>query len=69
LVFESNGMTRRTEQTVKTWLKGEDAREKVAGWYRDGKDAGMTPDQILRLIWNLAVCGKTGVERVTPEVV
>src|SRR5690242_10011075 len=30
LVFESNGMTRRTEQTVKTWLKGEDAREKVA---------------------------------------
>ena len=28
-------------------------REKVAGWYRDGKEAGMTPDEIIRLIWNL----------------
>lgn len=53
LMFQPDGTTRRTEQTVKTWLKGDEMREKVAGWYRDGKEAGMTPDEIIRLIWNL----------------
>ena len=33
------------------------SKHKVVGWYREGKDAGMTPDQILRLIWNLESSG------------
>jgi hypothetical protein len=53
LMFQPDGTVRRTEQTVKTWLKGDAMRKKIAGWYRDGTEAGMTPDQILRLIWNL----------------
>ena len=53
LVLQPNGSVRHTEQTVKTWLKGDAMREKMAGWYRDGAAAGLTPDQIVRLIWNL----------------
>ena len=57
LTFQLDGTVRRTEQTVKTWLKGDAIREKMAGWYRDGAEIGMTPDQIVRLIWNLESSG------------
>ena len=53
LVLEPDGTVSRTEQTVKTWLKGDAIREKVAGWYRDGREAGLTPQQVFGLIWNL----------------
>ena len=53
LVLQPNGNVRRTEQTVKSSLKADAIREKVAGWYREGTAAGLTPDQIYRLIWNL----------------
>jgi hypothetical protein len=53
LILQPDGNVRRTEQTVKTWLKADAMWDKVAAWYRDGTAAGMTPDQIYRLIWNL----------------
>jgi hypothetical protein len=53
LVMLADGSVKRTEQTVKTWLKGDAMREKVAAWYRDGREAGLTPQQILSLIWSM----------------
>ncbi len=46
LTFHADGTLSRTEQTVKTWLKGDAMRAAVANWYREGKDAGLTPDEI-----------------------
>jgi hypothetical protein len=53
LVFQADGSVKRTEQTVKTWLKGDAMRDKVAAWYREGREAGLTPQQILSLIWHM----------------
>ncbi|PWU07500.1 MAG: hypothetical protein C5B51_09930 [Terriglobia bacterium] len=53
LTLQTDGSVRRTEQTVKTWLKGDAMRAKIAAWYRDGTEAGLTADEIFRLIWSL----------------
>lgn len=50
LVLESDGTVRRTEQTVKTYLKWDAIRERLRAQYREGLAAGLTPDEIYRRI-------------------
>lgn len=50
LVLESDGTVRRTEQTVKTYLKWDAIRERLRSQYREGMAAGFTPDEIHRRI-------------------
>lgn len=46
LVLHADGTVRRSEQTVKTWLKYETIREKLRATYRNGQQAGLSPDQV-----------------------
>ena len=50
LVLQIDGTVQRTEQTVKTSLKGEAIRERLRAKYREGMAAGLTPDEIHRQI-------------------
>ncbi|HEX5227692.1 MAG TPA: hypothetical protein VFW44_08270 [Bryobacteraceae bacterium] len=50
LVFESDGTVRRTEQTVKTYLKWDSIRTRLRERYREGLAAGLTADEIHRQI-------------------
>ena len=53
LTFGADGSVRRTEQTVKTWLKGDEIRDKARTWYREGREAGLTADEIFQLLRSL----------------
>jgi len=53
LTFEADGTVRRTEQTVKTWLKGDEFRDKARAWYREGREAGLTANEIFQLLRSL----------------
>jgi hypothetical protein len=46
LVLQIDGTVRRTEQTVKTYLKWDTIRERLRAKYREGMAAGLTPDEI-----------------------
>jgi hypothetical protein len=48
LVLESDGTVRRTEQTVKTWLKYDAIRNALRDKYRREMAAGLSPDEIFR---------------------
>jgi len=50
LVLRPDGTVRRTEQTVKTWLKYDGLRDRMRERYRSGMQAGQTPDQIYQQI-------------------
>jgi hypothetical protein len=50
LLLQPDGTVRRTEQTVKTWLKFDAIRDRLRDQYRSGMAAGLTPDQIHRQI-------------------
>ena len=51
LLLRADGTIRRTEQTVKTWLKGEAIRQTLRDRYRSGMAAGLTPDEVHRQIY------------------
>ncbi len=46
LVLRADGTVQRTEQTVKTWLKYDAIRDGLRETYRNGMQAGQTPDEI-----------------------
>lgn len=50
LVLQIDGTVRRTEQTVRTYLKWDAIRERLRAKYREGMAAGLTPDEIHRRI-------------------
>lgn len=50
LLFKPDGTVLRTEQTVKTWIKGDAIRAKLRHKYRAGTADGLTPDAIYRHI-------------------
>jgi hypothetical protein len=50
LVLRPDGSVHRTEQTVKTWLKYDGLRDRLRGRYRNGMQAGQTPDEIRQQI-------------------
>lgn len=50
LVLQADGTVRRTEQTVKTYLKWDSIRDRLREKYRKGMAAGLTPDEIHRQI-------------------
>jgi hypothetical protein len=50
LVLRADGTVQRTEQTVKTWLKYDAIRVGLREKYRNGMQAGLTPDDIFQQI-------------------
>ena len=46
VVLRADGTVRRTEQTVKTWLKYDAIRDRLRARYRTGMAAGLSPDEI-----------------------
>jgi len=50
LLLQIDGTVRRTEQTVKTYLKWDAIRAGLREKYRNGMQAGLTPDEIHRRI-------------------
>jgi hypothetical protein len=46
VLLRADGTVQCTEQTVKTWIKGEAIRERLRDRYRSGMAAGLTPDEI-----------------------
>lgn len=46
VTLHADGTVRRSEQTVKTWLKHEAIRETLRAAYRKGQQAGLSPDQV-----------------------
>jgi hypothetical protein len=50
LVLQTDGTVRRTEQTVRTWLKYDAIRERIRERYRIGMRAGLSPDEIFRTL-------------------
>jgi hypothetical protein len=46
IALHADGTVRRSEQTVKTWLKHEAIRETLRAAYRRGQGAGLSPDQV-----------------------
>jgi hypothetical protein len=50
LVLRIDGTVQRTEQSVKTWLKADEIRERMREKYRAGIAEGRTPDEIFREI-------------------
>lgn len=50
LLLRADGTVQRTEQTVKTWMKGEVIRARLRERYRAGMAMGLTPDEIHRQI-------------------
>jgi hypothetical protein len=50
LVLRPDGTVRRTQQTVKTWLKYEGIRETLRQTYRSEMRAGLTADEVFQKI-------------------
>ena len=46
LILQADGTVRRSQQTVKTWLKYEAIRDRLLERYRNGLKAGLSPDEI-----------------------
>lgn len=46
IALHADGTVRRSEQTVKTWLKHEAIRETLRAAYRRGQGGGLSPDQV-----------------------
>lgn len=50
LVLGADGTVRRTELTVKTWLKYDAIRGELRAKYRSGIEAGLSPDDVFQQI-------------------
>jgi len=50
LLLRIDGSVQRTEQTVKTWVKGDAIRDRLREKYRSGMAAGLSADEIHRQI-------------------